>query len=74
MFVESILFKREKHSKWEEGYYIGATDNCDNSVILDRNYVPLMRDENGCLCWDYHPNVDNWNVCRWNDNFKEKNE
>jgi hypothetical protein len=44
MFVESIKFKREENSEWERGYYIGQTDNCDKSVILDSNYKPLDKD------------------------------
>jgi hypothetical protein len=67
MFVESIKFKRDEESEWERGYYIGATDNCEKSVILDLNYQPIVRDETGCLCWDYHTDVENWIQFRYND-------
>lgn len=60
MFVESIKFKREYGSEWEDGYYVGETDNCKNSVILDAKYQPLPKDENGCSVWDYKSNIDHW--------------
>lgn len=60
MFVESIKFKREKDSEWERGYYIGETDNCENSVILDEKYQPLSKDEKGCSVWDYRIDIENW--------------
>lgn len=59
MFVQSIIFKRMEYSNWEKGYYIGETDNCDKSVILDSNYKPLEKDENGCDVWDYKPDIEN---------------
>lgn len=59
MYIESIKFKREKNSEWEKGYYVGETDNCENSVILDKNFRPLQRDENGCDVWDYGIDVEN---------------
>ena len=59
MYVTSILFKREKESKWEQGYYIGDTDNSVNSTILDKNYQPLQKDENGCSIWEYTINIKN---------------
>lgn len=59
MYVESILFKREKESEWEKGYYVGDTDNSDKSVILDINYVPLRKDEDGSSCWDCRINIEN---------------
>lgn len=58
MFVESIEFKREFGSDWEEGYYIGDTDNSKKSTVLDKNYTPLERDSFGCLrVWDYRTNT-----------------
>lgn len=67
MFVESIKFKREENSEWERGYYIGQTDNCDKSVILDLNYKPLDKDEDGCTVWDYCTDTTNWIHIRCND-------
>ncbi len=60
MFVESIRFKREKDSEWERGYYVGETENCENSTILDERYQPLQKDENGCSVWDYKTDITNW--------------
>lgn len=71
MFVESIRFKRTEDSDWEEGYYIGATDYSYKSIIIDKNYVPLERNEKGFVCWDYYPNVNNWKQFRCDDNFEE---
>ena len=68
MFVESIKFKRESNSSWERGYYVGDTDNSSKSVILDKDYKPIERDELGCLkVWDYHTNTENWIQFRAND-------
>lgn len=56
MYIQSIEFKREQDSKWENGYYIGKYENCDNSVFLDENYKPIL-DKNEKLSdkvWDYH--------------------
>lgn len=60
MFVESIKFQREKGSELEKGYYVGETDNCENSVILDEKFQPLPKDENGCSVWNYWSDTDNW--------------
>lgn len=60
MYIESIKFKREKGSEWENGYYIGRYQNHNDSVILDSNYQPLNKDEKGCSVWDLHSNLDNW--------------
>ncbi len=60
MYIESIRFKRKKDSEWEKGYYIGETDNCENSVILDEKYQPIPKDENGYRVWDYKTNMENW--------------
>lgn len=67
MFVESIKFKREENSEWERGYYIGQTENCDKSVILDANYKPLDKDQDGCSVWDYRTDTNNWIHLRCND-------
>jgi hypothetical protein len=67
MFVESIQFKRTKESEWERGYYVGDTDNSNKSVVLDINYIPLHKDEEGCNCWDYHTDTENWIQFRCND-------
>lgn len=41
MFIENCRFKRDKDSEWEKGLYIGETDNCEKSVILDKDYSPV---------------------------------
>lgn len=51
MFIESIRFKRDKDSDWEKGLYIGETDNCENSVILDAKFQPLE------TAWNYETDV-----------------
>lgn len=68
MYIESIKFKREDKSEWERGYYVGETDNCKNSVILDANYQPIERDNEGCGVWDYHTDTENWIQLRCNEN------
>lgn len=67
MFVESIKYKKEENSEWERGYYVGQTDNCDKSVILDSNYRPLEKDDDGCSVWDYRADTNNWIHIRCND-------
>ena len=57
MYIESIKFKREENSDWERGYYIGETDNCENSVILDDKYQPLSK--NDCKGWEYITDIEN---------------
>lgn len=74
MFVESIEFKRRKESEWEKGYYIGKTDNSEYSVILDREYKPLLRDEEGCYCWDYRVDTDSWIQFRCDDKFESEED
>ena len=54
MFIESIKFKREQNSEWEKGFYVGETDNCENSVILDAKYQPLE------MAWNYETDMTNW--------------
>lgn len=71
MFVESIRFQREKNGKWERGYYVGETDNCEHSVILDSNYQPLPKDENGYEVWNYHTDTTNWIQFRCGDNITD---
>lgn len=53
MYISSIKFKRDEISEWESGFYVGETDNCENSVILDSRYKPVEKDEDGCSVWDY---------------------
>lgn len=67
MFVESIRFKKTEESEWERGYYVGKTDNCEKSVILDLNYKPLEKGRDGCDVWDYHTDTENWIQLRCND-------
>jgi hypothetical protein len=67
MFIESIKFKRTKDSNWERGYYIGETDNASKSVILDANYIPLEKDEDGCSVWDSHTDTNKWICFRCDD-------
>lgn len=68
MFVEGIKIKITKDSEWERGYYIGDTDNSNNSTFLDSNYQPILRDENNILkIWDYCTDLDNWIQFRCND-------
>lgn len=62
MYIESIKFKREKDSEWEIGYYIGDTDNSDNSTILDSKYKPVLNQ-----LWDYKTDLNNWFQLRCND-------
>ena len=64
MYIESIVFKREESSEWEKGYYIGDTDNSSRSIIVDKNYNPLTKDEKGSSCWDYRTDIDNWLTIR----------
>lgn len=54
MFIESIKFKREQNSEWEKGFYVGETDSCENSVILDEKYQPLE------TAWNYETDITNW--------------
>ncbi len=68
MFIESIRFKRNEKSEWERGYYVGETDNCENSVILDSKYQPLEKDEEGYRVWDYHTDTINRIQLRCNEN------
>lgn len=43
MYIESIIFKREKDSEWEQGYYIGKTsDNNENNILIDKNFNPIL--------------------------------
>lgn len=60
MFVESIIFKRKEDSKWENGFYVGETENCENSVILDAKYQPIEKAEDDSWIWDYKADVTNW--------------
>lgn len=60
MYIQSIEFKRKKDSEWENGYYVGKYENCDESIFLDKYYKPLL-DKNEKLCdkvWDYHGLID----------------
>lgn len=41
MYIEYCIVKRQKDSEWEEALYVGKTDNCHESVILDKNYKPI---------------------------------
>lgn len=41
MFVFSVLFKREKDSEWEKGFYIGSMEDPFKSVRLDIDYKPI---------------------------------
>lgn len=67
MYVESIIFKRTKESDWEKGYYIGSTENSEHSIILDKNYVPLKKNEKGFSCWDCKTNIHDWIQFRCKD-------
>ena len=49
MYISMCRVKREKNSKWEEALYVGEAENCNNSVILDKEYKVL--DE----VWDLKP-------------------
>ena len=71
-YIESIVFKREESSEWEKGYYIGDTDNSSRSIIVDKNYSPLAKDEGGSSCWDYRTDIDNWLTIRVQEDFKMK--
>lgn len=42
MYIESIQFKRKKNSKWEKGLYVGKTCECEDSVILDSHFQPVV--------------------------------
>lgn len=42
MHIESCQFKRTKESSWENGLYVGETDNNMKSVILDKNFRPVV--------------------------------
>ncbi|GAA0083337.1 hypothetical protein [Clostridium sp. CTA-6] len=70
MYIETIKFKREEKSEWEEGYYIDKYENCNDSIILDKNYQPIGKDEKGCSVWNYQSNLDN----RIQFNIPEKDE
>lgn len=67
MYVQSIKYQLEERGEWERGYYIGDTDNSENSTFLDKNYQPLKRDESGCAVWNYRTDTDNWIQFRCND-------
>ena len=58
MYIESIKFKRHEDSQWEEGYYIGDTDNSNKSIMVDRNFNELKKDKDGCRCYDYRVTGD----------------
>jgi hypothetical protein len=58
MYLETIKFKRTKDSDWEQGFYIGRSDNDDKSTILDKNYKPLSTDESSYQIWDSHFDLD----------------
>lgn len=60
MYLTSIKYQEKEHGKWKRGYYIGDTDNSENSVFLDEKYQPLLKNEEGFQVWDYHVDTDNW--------------
>ena len=72
MYIESIEFKREKDSQWERGYYVGETDNCKNSVLLDSKYQPIKNSEESCGVWDYRTDTENWIQLRCNESLNEE--
>ena len=49
MFLEKILFKREKDSNWEIGYQIGKS-RYDNISVFDKN-MNIVSDQAGAV-WD----------------------
>ena len=55
MYIKGIVFKREEDSEWEEGYYVGEYENCENSIILDERFQPAVDSNNMVL--DYKPNI-----------------
>jgi len=57
MYVTSIIFKRAKDSKWEYGYYIGETDNSENSTLLDCNFKPIVTNYENNAPWDWNSSL-----------------
>lgn len=57
MYLSSIQFKRTENSEWEKGFYVGAYENSEKSVILDSNFKPVTPDKDGCSVWDYTKDV-----------------
>jgi hypothetical protein len=39
MFIQTIQFKREKDSEWEDGLYIAEHENANRDIIMDSNYL-----------------------------------
>ncbi|ENY98715.1 hypothetical protein HMPREF1092_03273 [Clostridium thermobutyricum] len=57
MFIKKIRFQRTKGAKIESGWWIGKYEYAEDCIILDSKYNPIIKDKNGCLCWDY---VTDW--------------
>lgn len=55
MYLESVKFKRKENSKWESGYYIGLTDNAEESTLLDASYKPVDGE-----IYDMRTDTSNW--------------
>lgn len=72
MYIEAIIFKREKESKLEKGFYIGKHDNCKESMILDKNYNPVEGDKDGYRVWNYYGDLNN-RICLNIPSFEEEN-
>lgn len=61
MYIERIKYQEKKGSEWKDGFYIGEYEyyeSCEKSTVLDKNYQPLPKDENGYQVWDLRPNYD----------------
>lgn len=58
MYIQKVIFKRNRDSKWEKGLYVGETDNSIKGVFLDTEFNPIPKDENGCSVWDYKADLE----------------
>lgn len=67
MYIESIVYQKEENTQWLKGWYVGETDNCKNSFILDKDYQPLSRDEKGFQVWNYKTDIEKFVQFRCND-------
>lgn len=67
MYIESVIYQKEEKGEWLKGWYVGETDNCKNSIILDKEYQPLSRNDEGFQVWNYTTDTSKFVQLRCNN-------
>lgn len=56
MFIQTIKYRIVEKGEWFNGWYVGESENSDNSLLLDERFNQL----DNCLIWDWQEDYRNY--------------